>query len=395
MLFQTCKENDCWRKASFGPNGNLERCEIHRKEDDMNCIDVVCVINKCENYPTFGDGEKRYRCGSHRANNDISMGKVKDGIPFCTVTGCQYMRRFGLNGDIKRCLVHKIDGDKEENISYCVVEGCNMKFPIYKRMGTKSGTHCYEHRPYGYVSIKTVTCIEKDCYTSARFGKNCDGIKLHCYNHRQIDEINLASKLCDINGCFMDRTYGPVGQKKIRCENHRLENDVGIQMNKICTSAMCKTQPSFGPPGGSILKCHKHRLENHVNLKNINCDGGSRLIYCDKMPTFGSPGGKRLRCGKHALPGEVNLVKKVCIRVGCTKPAFFGPALWKRRRCNEHRTQRDVYAVGRRKSSKRNDDIDSEEDIFSAEEIREKLKDVDVNIFGDFNEEVTFSDSLV
>ena len=113
---------------------------------------------------------------------------------FCTVVGCQSMRLYGTNGEKLRCLKHKLAGDVIPT-SKCLYPGCQVKNPIYKKIGTRKGTHCYNHRPSGlFVSSKVSICIEEYCVKSARFGKQEDSIKLHCFSHCKKDEVNLSLK---------------------------------------------------------------------------------------------------------------------------------------------------------------------------------------------------------
>jgi len=191
-----CTDEDCERVAFFGISGKRERCQIHRNEQDINCSDIVCEVNKCFNYPSYGDGVNRYRCGSHAYYSDINMGKriEKECVFFCTVVGCQSMRLYGTNGEKLRCLKHKLDGDIIHT-SKCLYPGCQVKHPIYRKIGTRKGTHCYNHRPSGlFVSSKVSICIEEYCVKSARFGKQEDSIKLHCFSHCKKDEVNLSLK---------------------------------------------------------------------------------------------------------------------------------------------------------------------------------------------------------
>ena len=191
-----CTEGNCERVAFFGVSGERERCQIHRNEQDINCSDIVCEVNKCFNYPSYGDGVNRYRCRSHAYYYDINMGRriEKECAFFCIVVGCQSMRLYGTNGEKLRCLKHKLDGDVIPT-SKCLYPGCQVKNPIYKKIGTRKGTHCYNHRPSGlFVSSKVSICIEEYCVKSARFGKQEDSIKLHCFSHCKKDEVNLSLK---------------------------------------------------------------------------------------------------------------------------------------------------------------------------------------------------------
>ena len=189
-----CTDENCERVAFFGVSGDRKRCEIHRNEQDINCSDIVCEVNKCFNYPSYGDGVNRYRCGSHAAYYDIKMGRRIECGFFCIVVGCQSMRLYGTNGEKLRCLKHKLDSDIIPT-SKCVYPGCKIEDPIYKKIGTRKGTHCYDHRPSDlFVSTKVNICIEECCVKSARFGKQEDFIKLHCFSHCKKDEVNLSLK---------------------------------------------------------------------------------------------------------------------------------------------------------------------------------------------------------
>jgi len=349
-----CSEENCHRLASFGPFEKhfvtQKRCEIHRHKSDVNPVDIVCELNKCQNRPIYGDGVHRYRCGLHRKNSDVKMGRFMDGVFYCTVVGCPYIRKYGVNGDLQRCESHRLEGDSNRVKPRCVVEGCNSVKVLYKKAGDKTNTHCFKHKEYEHVSSKSIICTEGDCFTSARFGNINDGVKKHCYNHREIDEINLSAKLnCEQLGCFQDRTFGSPGRIKMRCETHRIKGDVGSMFTKKCDYKDCLSQPSFGSPGGVVLSCSKHKRLGYVNLKTAACSH----YLCDKIPTFGKPkNGSRVHCGKHSVEGEVNLLRRKCSTRGCKLQPTFGPAKWKRRRCIEHKKKRDVYAVGKRTYSK-------------------------------------------
>lgn len=341
-----CTEKQCFRLASFGPPGEeIERCEIHRNESDVNPVDIVCEINKCHNKPVYGDGIRRYRCGSHRKYTDVKMGRLLDFASYCIVHRCPYKRKYGINGYLLRCELHKLEGDTKRTKPHCVVEGCKSENVVYKKAGNKTSTHCHAHRQYGQVSSNTIVCTEEECFTSARFGNTNDGIKLHCYSHREIDEINLSlNGSCEAKGCIKYRTFGPVGKKKMRCEDHSVNGDVGSVFSRECQHPTCLSQPSFGPPGGIILTCSKHLLPGYVNLKAPMCGD----LLCNKIPTFGKPNGPRVHCSKHAAEGEINLVRRKCSTMGCDTQPTFGPAKWKRRRCVKHKKKRDIYAVGKR-----------------------------------------------
>jgi len=344
-----CSEKKCQRLSSFGPSGTKQRCELHRHESDVNPVDIVCEVNKCQNNPIYGDSIRRYRCGLHRKYTDIKMGKLMDGVFFCVVTGCPYIRKYGVNGYLQRCEKHKLEGDSVRTKPRCVIEGCNSANVLYKKPGEKTNTHCYRHKEYGHVSSKVIVCAEGDCFTSARFGNKNDGIKLHCYNHREIDEINLSAKICcESLGCFKDRTFGPPGKTKMRCEAHSINGDVGSMFARKCDHNNCLSQPSFGFPGGVVSTCSKHKLLGFVNLKTASC--GNNI--CEKIPTFGKPTGPRVHCAKHAVQGEINLLRRGCSSKGCKIQPTFGPAKWKRRRCFRHKKKRDIYAVGKRIFSK-------------------------------------------
>jgi len=419
-----CIEKKCFRSASFGPIGeNTKRCEIHRIDGDINPVDIVCEINKCQSSPTYGDGIRRYRCGLHRKYTDKKMGKFMDGVSFCTVQGCPFIREYGINGDIMRCENHKLEGDSVRTKPRCIVEGCNDQNVLYKKAGTKTNTHCYNHKPYGYVSSKLIICIEGECFTSARFGDINDGIKLHCYDHRGIDEMNLSmNKCCEVRDCIRDRTFGPPRATKVRCELHRINGDIGPVLNRTCSSPMCSSRPSFGPPGGVISTCSKHRLMDYVNLKTPSCHGDGSNIVCDKMPTFGIPNGRRVHCSKHACEGEINLVRKRCSAFGCDVQPTFGPVKWKRRRCGRHKKVNDIYAVGKRMHSKYTpeiqevtlddslfdenidmifesgdlefDSLSDDENIFRETSLLEFDKNMD-KVFGEYDENIEFSGFLV
>lgn len=415
-----CTEKDCFRRAMFGrPGKKEERCEIHRDQYDINFLDIVCEINKCQNYPSYGNGKRRYRCGSHRNYEDMNMGRVRDAHYFCVVVGCQNTREYGPHGEKLRCKTHSFKDDN--NYTGCVAEGCDQ-LPLYRKLWSKINTHCVEHKPrYGYVYSKTITCTEGNCCTSARFGSILNGVKLHCYRHKKMREINLGQHRCIVFGCMHQKKFGPPGEKKVRCNIHKIDGDTRTMYGKKCKSPMCRTQPSFGPPGGLIETCSKHRSSNYVNLKNMPCDGGRHGFFCEKMPTFGKKGGKRVHCSNHADDDEINLVKKMCTGQGCTRTPIFGPMVWKRRRCDEHRIGTDVYAVGTRKSSggkleyavseisleiSSRDELETMSEMSEIsepvhtprefiDEYLENMLETELNIFGKFNESMTFSDCLV
>ena len=156
---------------------------------------------------------------------------------FCIVVGCQSMRLYGTNGENLRCLKHKLDGDIVPT-SKCIYPGCQVKRPIYRKIGTRKGTHCYNHRPSGlFVSSKVNICIEEYCVKSARFGKQEDSVKLHCLSHRKKDEVNLSLK--KYKNKKRKRNYYEIGtklkkitlEKKLEQEQEYNQSDVEFDEN--------------------------------------------------------------------------------------------------------------------------------------------------------------------
>jgi len=341
-----CIVKNCFRLASFGePKGERERCEIHRNERDVNPVDIVCEINKCFNKPTYGDGIRRYRCGSHKKNTDKKMGKLMDCVYYCTVQGCPYLRKFGINGDLLRCEKHKLEGDSARTKPRCVVEGCKSERVLYKAVGDKTNTHCKKHKQHGHISSKLTVCIEEGCFTSARFGNITDGVKLRCSIHKAFNDINLSDKtFCKEKDCTKDRTFGPPGKRKVRCDVHRIKGDVD-----------------------NSPRCHKE--------------------FCDKIPTFGIEGGPKVHCFEHTVGGEINLLIPRCSKMGCSKKPIFGPMKWKRRRCIDHKKETDICAVGKRTISK---EEDMEDSFFYK-----NLEDILFESIDDFDVDESFSNDCV
>lgn len=162
---------------------------------------------------------------------------------------------------------------------------------------------------------------------------------------------------CQVDNCTVTPRYGTEFSNSgkliaVRCNAHKLKEDVGVVKGKICQYDGCNTRATFGDsskmglyPQHELLKyCKKHSDPNRdTNISAVICFSQD----CTKQASFGCPVERQPKwCMEHAFePENINVTVRVCENINCSNPATFGKPGDKVRpvrRCVEHKLNTDV-----------------------------------------------------
>jgi len=237
-----CKK--CDKVPTFGIPGTqtAEYCTTHKLEGYIDIRNKTCKI--CDKVASFGEPETKTAifCSDHAPKNYVDVKSKK----------CKKCDSRASYGDPKTkmfeyCTKHKLKGYINLRSKRCKEEGCD-KIPTFGIPGTKIKVFCKKHKLSNYVDVAHPGC--KKCSTRARFGPLFQETK-HCAKHKNNNEFRKNKPKCESTSSLeTDKSgsdvYGkackevPVYTDKgsiypLRCEEHKLENDINI-IEKKCSS---------------------------------------------------------------------------------------------------------------------------------------------------------------
>lgn len=148
-------------------------------------------------------------------------------------------------------------------------------------------------------------------------------------------------------GCKKSASFGytKVGQKRLRCADHKVEGMINCRdETRLCLDSNCTTRACFNYLGQTkLLYCDKHKKEGMKNITKKKCE------KCDKVsPTYGK-GEDRIplycsNCVKnHDIEGVI-CVTGNCKGENCNKYAIYGYQVGKVIYCKDH-IKEDMFDV--------------------------------------------------
>ncbi len=205
----------------------------------------LCIVEGCELHASFGPpGIKRcWWCKNHSPPDAVNH-KVKR----CTHQECDVVASYGRIVPV-RCRKHRLSGHINVVRIRCDTHGCD-------RTAT-----------YGLRGGRPERCIAPGCRTIASYGWAHTKRRLHCHRHRELGDVNLVNRTCEVDGCQVQPSYGPQGQRALRCRRHHQPTDVSFRHH--CKAEGCTTTPQYGPPNGRPVHCKRHSEPGELNIRVI------------------------------------------------------------------------------------------------------------------------------
>ncbi len=291
-----CIHQGCNIIPSYGKEGSklAEYCDIHKP--DNTYVDVKhkkCIHENCNIRPNYGkEGSKLAEyCVEHKPDEYVNVNNKK-----CIYQGCSKQPTYGKEGSklAEYCDNHKPD-DTYVNIvsNKCIHQDCNTR-PLYGKKGSKLKEYCVDHKPdETYIDIVSNKC--KECNTIPSFGKKGSKLAEYCNLHKPFDYVDVKHKHCIHENCKSRQYYGPLFQPKIHCGKHKTKNEYKNNNPKCCIEK-CKEMPCFTDQNDNYpLRCEDHKLENDVNVVLQKCNN-CKLEYfiktgnlCNVCSDFNNP----------------------------------------------------------------------------------------------------------
>lgn len=139
----------------------------------------------------------------------------------------------------------------------------------------------------------------------------------YCQKHSSPDMINTNNKRCTEKSCYFEAKYGKDGEKPVRCEAHKLEEDINLK-NSSLQCVLCKKRASFNYADKEKAEyCKEHSKDGMMNInhKNDICQGRDDCESppCAVRASFGYTWERKvIMCRTHAKHDMINLVSYKC-----------------------------------------------------------------------------------
>ncbi len=254
-------------------------CTKHKKMDMVDVRSRRCQKDGCMKYPSFNfeTKTKPIFCKKHKLKNMIDVRSRR-----CQAEGCLKRPTYGFASSKRYifCNDHKEQNMVNLRNKMCQKEGC-LKCPFFNYKGEIRGIFCNKHKLKDMVDVKSKRCQKEDCDKRPSFNYIKEKRGIFCSDHKKINMVNVKNKRCFKEGCDKLSCCGKLFEKKNHCVEHKSKNEF-LKNNPKCEFQDCKERPYYTNDKNQMfypLRCENHKLDDDVNIVERKCLGCDLLYF--------------------------------------------------------------------------------------------------------------------